>query len=223
MRATLNPLVIGITGGSGSGKTALALAIAERFQGLDVALINQDRYYRDWSHLPPAERAHINFDEPAALDMELLVDHLAALRRGGGIEIPTYSFDTHCREVRTTALGAAPLILVEGILLFHDPALVELFHLRVFVDAPADVRLARRILRDIRERGRRVEDVVRHYLETVRAMHERYVEPQRSHAHVVVLNEGALSEAVGLVEAALRSRLRLSLEAIGPARGRGRG
>lgn len=223
MRVTLNPLVIGITGGSGSGKTALALAIAERFRWLDVALINQDRYYRDWSHLPPAERAHINFDEPAALDMELLVDHLAALRRGVGIEAPIYSFDTHCRETHTTALAAAALILVEGILLFHDPALAELFDLRVFVDAPADVRLARRILRDIRERGRRVEDVVRHYLETVRAMHERYVEPQRSHAHVVVLNKGALTDSVDSVEAALRARLGFAPEAIGPTRSSMRG
>lgn len=195
--------LVGLAGGSGSGKTVLVEAVAERWAAAGAVVVSQDRYYRDWSHLPPAERARVNFDEPAALDVDLLARQLAALRRGERVELPVYRFDTHCRAAATTAMMPAPLVLVEGVLLFCHPALVELFDLRVFVDAPADLRLARRLLRDIRERGRDAEGVVGQYLRTVRVMHDRWVEPQRACAHLVVGNVGPLDDAVAAVEAAL--------------------
>lgn len=201
------PFILGLTGGTCSGKTVLSSAIADRFRDHGVTLIAQDRYYRDRSHLSLAERARVNFDEPAALDMELLADNLAAIRRGVEVRVPTYSFDRHCREAGTTAVRPAPLVLVEGRLLFHEPALVDLFDLRVFVDAPADLRLARRILRDVAERGRSAEGVVRQYLDSVRTMHDRYVEPQRTGADLVVMNSGELRDAADALEAALRARL----------------
>lgn len=215
MSSPRGPLAVGITGGTGAGKTALARAIATRLGTWPVALIHQDRYYRDQSHLSPAERARVNFDEPAAFDLELLAAHVAAIRRGEAIEMPTYSFERHSREAGTTRVVPAPLALVEGLLLFRDPTLAGLFDLRVFVDGPADVRLARRLLRDVAERGRDAEGVVVQYLGSVRAMHERYVEPQRRHADLVVSNVGELEDAARVVERALRARLGLG-EATAP-------
>lgn len=209
--------IVGITGGSGSGKTALARALMERFCATGAVLISQDCYYRGWSHLSPIERALVNYDEPAALDMELLLDHLAALRRGTPVQCPTYCFETHARKLAITTVRPAPFVLVDGILLFHEPGTVDLFDLRVFLDAPADVRLARRILRDVGERGRRVEGVLEQYLATVRTMHDRYVEPQRRHAHLVVDNGGPLTDAVDRIETTLRGRMPAPCEPARPA------
>jgi uridine kinase len=210
------PQIVAITGGTGCGKSSVAEAVSRRFRALKPAVISQDRYYRDWSHLTPHRRAVINFDEPAAFDTDLLIEHLDGLRRGLPIAMPSYSFETHTRQPDTVPVRPTPLVIVEGILLLANPTLRSLFDVTVFLDVPADVRLARRLLRDTRERGRRVTDVVEQYLDTVREMHATYVEPQRSHAHTVIGGAETLVKVVDAVDELLRGRLRVPLTTIEP-------
>ena len=212
--------IVGITGGSGCGKSSVADALAARFRSLAPAVISQDRYYRDRAHLAPEVRAVINFDEPAAFDTDLLIQHLDALRRGVSIAVPSYSFETHSRQPETLPVRPTSLVIVEGILLLADPTLRSRFDLTVFLDVPADVRLARRLLRDIGERGRTVTAVVEQYLDTVRAMHATHVEPQRSHAHAVIAAAGPLATIVDVVGALLRGRLHAPLAPVEPLTGR---
>ena len=195
-----NRAVIGIAGGTGAGKTAMVSALAGRVGR--VCLVDLDSYYRDRSHLPPAARAGLNFDNPEAIDAVLLVQHLEQLSAGEAVAKPHYSFERHTR-VGTGLLAPAPVILVEGLFTLWWPELRALLDVKVFVDAPADLRLARRIQRDVGERGRTAESVLEQYLVTVRPMYERYVEPTRAHADLVVTNDGALEDCVDSVLTAL--------------------
>ena len=195
------PLVIGIAGGSGSGKSRISEAL-ETTLAPGIARLQHDSYYRDLSHLPSEERRVFNFDHPDALETDLLIAHLDALIAGESVDVPTYDFATHCRSSTTRTLQSAPIILVEGIMALHDPALRARLSLRVFVDTPADVRLIRRLKRDMAERGRSPEQTMAQYLDTVRPMHDRFVAPCRAHAHLIV-PWGYTPAAVAMLQAAL--------------------
>ncbi|MEO8505328.1 MAG: uridine kinase [Acidobacteriota bacterium] len=186
----LHPVALGVAGGTGSGKTSVAHSILERVGPERIAFLAQDSYYRDVEWHAPGELLHHNFDHPAALDTELLSDHVASLKQGIAIEVPIYDFVRHMRTAKTRRVEPRPVILLEGILLFADPRLRALLDFKVFVDTDSDVRLLRRLRRDIRERGRSVEDVLRQYMETVRPMHLEFVEPSKRWADIIV-PEGA--------------------------------
>jgi len=204
------PLVIGIAGGSGSGKTTVAHVILERVGKEHIAYLPHDAYYKDNSHLPFEERAKINYDHPDSLETSLLVTHLQALREGQPIERPVYDFTTHTRTRETVTVQPQPIIMVEGILIFTEAALRDLFDVKIFVDTDADIRFIRRLLRDINERGRTMEAVVNQYLHTVRPMHLEFVEPSKRYADVIIpeggLNTVALDMVVARIEALLRER-----------------
>lgn len=178
--------VIGIAGGSGSGKSTLVDQLLHGKDAAHVALLRHDAYYRNRTDMPEAVRAAENWDHPAALDTALFVAHIDALRVGRPVACPAYDFTTHSRSPATVLVDPRPVLLVEGLLLFAVPAVRERIDLRVFVDTPADLRLARRVARDVAERGRTAQSVVEQYLRTVRPMHHRYVQPSRRHAHVRV-------------------------------------
>jgi uridine kinase len=182
-------LVIGVAGGSGSGKTTVSQVILRRFGAARVAYVPHDLYYRDLSHLPFAERVSLNFDHPDALETSLFVTQLDALRDGQSVAVPTYDFTGYTRRAETVAIASRPLIVVEGILIYTDPALRERIDVKVFVDAPGDVRLIRRIQRDVHERGRTAESVIEQYLRTVRPMHDAFVETSRRFADVIIPND----------------------------------
>ncbi len=197
------PLVIGIAGGTGSGKTTLAQGIVAALPS-DVALLEQDSYYRDRSHLTAAERAQVNYDEPAALENDLLVAHLGALRSGNAIEIPEYDFATHTRAGKTRRIEPSKVIVVEGMLLFAVPELRAVFDLRIFVDTDDDIRLMRRIRRDLVERAREIADIERQFHGTVRPMHLLHVAPSKRFAHLIVPEGGENAEALGVIVGRLR-------------------
>ncbi|HIE52836.1 MAG TPA: uridine kinase [Armatimonadetes bacterium] len=199
--------LLGIAGGTGSGKTTVARQIAAGVGEKWVLLIEEDAYYRDLSHLPPEERAQVNFDHPQALDFDLLRRHLEQLRAGQAIERPVYDFATHTRRPETLRLEPRPLILVEGILVLAEPRIREVLDLKLFVDAPADLRFLRRLQRDLAERGRTVESVIAQYLATVRPMHEQFVEPSRQYADLVLPGDRPNAQALALVVAHLRTWL----------------
>ena len=182
-------LVIGIAGGTGSGKTTLMNNIMERF-GDVVTVLSHDNYYKRHDELPYEERCKLNYDEPAAFDTSLMVYHLDQLRHGYEIDCPVYDFTVHNRSDRTIHLVPKKVIIVEGILIFENEALRDLMDIRIFVDTDADVRLCRRIKRDVNKRGRTLESVLKQYQETVKPMHEKYVEPSRKYADIVVLEGG---------------------------------
>lgn len=193
--------LIGIAGGTGSGKSTVVRALLDRFGGVCVDL---DSYYRDRSAVGLEERERVNYDEPAAIDVVLLVDHLQRLATGETLQKPTYSFHTHTR-VGFEILPPSRLILVDGLFTLWWEELRRLLDLKVFVDAPADLRLMRRIQRDVAERGRGLESVLRQYLQTVRPMHERYVEPTKVHADLVVTNEYLVEECTKPIIAAVHA------------------
>lgn len=201
------PVIIGVAGGTGSGKTTVALKILERVGTEHVAYIPQDAYYRDLSHLPPEERIRVNFDHPDSLESELLVEHLKQLKAGHPVEIPVYDFTTHIRTSQTRRVGPAPVILVEGILVFAEPALRELFDVKLYVDTDPDIRFIRRLQRDIQERGRSVESVIHQYLVTVRPMHLEFVEPSKRYADVIIPEGGYNEVAIEMVAARIRGLL----------------
>jgi len=192
------PLFIAIAGGSGSGKTTIAQSVVDLVGRDKVVYLQQDAYYRDQSHLDFDERAKINYDHPDSLELELLVEHLDALRAGQPIERPVYDFENHTRTAETYTLVPEPAVIVEGILLFADPELRERFDVRVYIDTEADVRLMRRIQRDIVERGRSIESVLEQYQKTVRPMHYQFVEPSKRYADLII-PEGANTGAIGTV------------------------
>jgi uridine kinase len=189
-------VVIGVAGGTASGKSTIVRAITDALGPQAVSVISHDSYYRDRSAVPQHERELLNYDHPDALDSSLLVEHLRELRAGHPVNVPVYDFATHSRLERVLRVEPRPVLIVDGILILADPALRELMDIRVFVDTDADLRLVRRIERDIKARGRTFQSVIRQYLETTRPMHLEFVEPSKRYAHVI-LPEGGLN-AVGV-------------------------
>ena len=201
-----NILVIGIAGGTGSGKTTLMKNLVERF-GDVVTVISHDNYYKRHDDLTYEERCLINYDEPAAFETELMVEHLAALRRGEAIQCPVYDFTVHNRSNDVLTIVPKRVIIVEGILIFADEALRELMDIRIFVDTDADVRLCRRIKRDVNKRGRTLESVLTQYQTTVKPMHEKYVEPSKRFANIVVPEGGKNWVALDLIMGRIQRHL----------------
>jgi uridine kinase len=204
----MQPIVIGVAGGTGSGKTTVANQILRRVGAENVAYIPHDAYYRDLSHLPPEQRVQVNFDHPDSLETELLIEHLKKLRARQAVEIPIYDFTTHTRTKRTRRVEPARVILVEGILVFVEPELRRLFDVKLYVDTDADVSFIRRLRRDIEERGRTVESVCEQYLATVRPMYLEFVEPSKRYADVIIPEGGFNKVAIDMVAARIRGMLR---------------
>lgn len=188
-------VVIGIAGGSASGKTTLARAIIDSIGEENICFIGHDSYYKDLRHLSFEERSRVNFDHPDSLDTELLVEHVRALREGKNVCIPTYDFSTHSRIGIEQTVVPRKIILVDGILIFSDPELLKLMDMKIFVDTADDIRLIRRISRDTRERGRSVDSVIDQYLKTVRPMHDLYVEPSKRKADIILPAAEGISPA----------------------------
>ena len=199
-------LVIGIAGGSGSGKTTLVKRLVEIF-GDDVAVVSHDNYYKRHDELTYEERSRINYDEPAAFDTALMAYQLECLRHGEAVECPVYDYTVHNRSSETVRIEPRRVILVEGILIFESEALRNLMDIKIFVDTDADIRICRRIRRDVRKRGRTLESVVEQYQTTVKPMHEKYVEPSKKHAHLVVLEGGKNRVALDMLEVRIRQHL----------------
>lgn len=193
------PYIVGIAGGTAAGKTTLARMLFNRLGDDRAACIAHDAYYRVFSHLPADQRTQINFDHPDALETELLVQHLRALTRGETVPVPIYDFTTHTRTAKTKKISPRPIIIAEGILLWTERTLRNLLNLKIFVDVPPDIRLIRRIHRDVNERGRTLESVTHQYLETSRPMHEAYVEPARKHADLIVPGDRDLTIAANVI------------------------
>jgi uridine kinase len=201
------PLVIGIAGGSGSGKTTVAQEILQRVGPDRIAYIQHDSYYKDLTGLPPAQRAEVNFDHPNSLETELLISHIEQLKAGRSIEVPIYDFSTHSRTDKSFKVNPRGVIVVEGILIFADAALRSMFDVKIFVDTDADIRLIRRLERDITERGRTVESVIKQYQATVRPMHLEFVEPSKRYADVIIPEGGFNTAALDMVVARIESLL----------------
>lgn len=206
----MKPLIIGIAGGSGSGKSTVARNVAQALNAESVAFIDMDAYYRNYAHLPLAERRAVNWDHPDAFDWELLVGQLARLAAGESIEKPVYDFISHARADRTVVVPPADVIVIDGILLFSDARVRELCDVKVFVDADADIRLIRRMKRDIAKRGRPLDEVIDQYLTTVQPMHLQFVEPSKRYADVIVPRGGHNAIAIEMIVAKIQRRLAAS-------------
>lgn len=201
-------LIIGVAGGSGSGKSTVARKVAELLTDVSVAQVSMDAYYRNMSHLAFDERKQLNWDHPDLVDMELLGDQLEALASGTAIDKPVYDYVTHLRAARTERMPSADVVLVDGILLFWNPRVRALFDLKIFVDVEADIRLIRRIRRDMRARGRQLNDILDQYLSSVRPMHEEFVEPTKQFADVIVPHGGRNEVAIEMIATRIQERLR---------------
>ena len=201
------PLVIGIAGGSGSGKTTVAQEILNRVGAARIAFLQHDSYYKDLSGLPPTQKAAVNFDHPNSLETELLIQHIDMLKNGEQVQVPVYDFATHSRTDKTFTVIPRGVILVEGILIFAESSLRELFDVKIFVDTDDDIRFIRRLKRDIEERGRTTENVIQQYLSTVRPMHLEFVEPSKRYADVIIPEGGFNSAALDMVVAHIESLL----------------
>lgn len=205
--STPKPVVVGVAGGTGSGKTTVIQRILDRVGFDRIAYLPHDAYYKDASHLPPAERAHLNFDHPNALDNALLIEHIRTLLAGRPVDVPIYDFTTHTRSPQTRRVQPCPVILVEGILVFADEELRRLMDIKIYVETDADIRFIRRLQRDISERGRTVQSVIEQYLSTVRPMHLLFVEPSKRYADIIIpeggYNEVALEMVISRIEALL--------------------
>jgi uridine kinase len=195
----VTPLVIGIAGGTGSGKTTIAEKLAAAIPPGRCAVIDHDAYYRDQSQLPITERGQVNYDHPASLESTLLARHLAELRAGRAVDVPIYDYATHTRRRETRRVEAAPVVIVEGILVFVEAVLREQLDIKLFVDTDADIRLMRRIRRDLEHRGRTFQSVRDQYYATVRPMHLEFVEPSKRHADLVIPEGGDNRVAVELI------------------------
>ena len=201
-----NILVIGIAGGTGSGKTTLMKNLIGEFPDV-VTVLSHDNYYRRRDELTYEQRCLINYDEPAALETDLMAAHLDKLRHGEAIECPVYDFTQHNRSNDTVTIVPKQVIIVEGILIFENEPLRELMDIRIFVDTDADVRLCRRIKRDVNKRGRTLESVLTQYQQTVKPMHEKYVEPSKKHAHIIVPEGGKNEVALDMIIGRIRRHL----------------
>ena len=208
-------MIIGICGGTGSGKTTVANRILESVSASEVAFIQQDLYYRNLKDMPLDYRNQANFDHPDALDNELLINHLKKLRAGEPVELPIYDFRTHTRLPDTTRINPKPIVIVEGILIFAEPRLLEQMDIKVFVDTPDDIRFIRRLRRDIAERGRTLDSVIEQYLATVRPMHMQFVEPSKRYADVIIPEGGHNVVSIDLLSGKIRERLANALTTSG--------
>ncbi|MBK6750933.1 MAG: uridine kinase [Pyrinomonadaceae bacterium] len=204
-------MIIGICGGTGSGKTTIARSIVEAVSAQNVVLVEQDSYYRNLSDMPLDERHQANFDHPDSLDSDMLVNHILRLKQGLSIEMPLYDFATHTRSEKIEIIEPRPVVIVEGILIFAEPRVLDLLDVRVYVDTPDDIRLMRRLRRDITERGRTFERTLEQYERTIRPMHYEFVEPSKRHADIII-PEGAQTGVTvevlcGLVQRKLNKEL----------------
>ena len=205
----MEPVIIGVAGGTGSGKTTIAHAVLERAGARRISLIQHDAYYRDLGNLPLAQRAAQNFDHPDSLENELLIAHLTRLKQSRPVDVPVYDFTTHTRTSETRRIGPNAVIIVEGILIFADEALRRQMDVKIYVDTDADIRFIRRLQRDVAERGRTVESVIRQYMTTVRPMHQEFVEPSKRFADIIIPEGGFNEVAIDMVA----SRIKTLLEA----------
>ena len=198
-------VVIGVAGGTGSGKSTLVKSLQEAFKNDDVATICHDFYYKAHPELSYEERTKLNYDHPAAFDTDMLVEHIRQLKEGKNVECPVYSFVEHNRTTETLPVAPSKVIIIDGILIFENEELRDMMDIKVYVDTDADLRLARRILRDVRERGRSMESVISQYTNTVKPMHEQFVEPSKRYADVIIPEGGFNSVAVSMLIQSIRS------------------
>ena len=199
-------LVIGIAGGTGSGKTTITRKLCENF-GPDVSVINHDNYYKAHHNMPYEERAKLNYDHPNAFDTDMLIEHLKQLRRGESVVCPVYDYTVHDRSQETVTIKPARVIIVEGILIFENRELCDQMDIKIYVAADADVRILRRIVRDVRDRGRSLDSVINQYLTTVKPMHEQFVEPSKRNADIIVPQGGHNRVALEMVMERVRAHL----------------
>ena len=204
-------MIIGICGGTGSGKTTVARRILENVSDEQVVFLQQDSYYRNIGDMPIELRGVINFDHPDALDNDLFINHVKALRAGEAIEMPVYDFSIHTRRAETVHIEPKPILIVEGILIFVDAMLRAQMDIKIFVDTDDDLRFIRRLQRDVHERGRTVESVIKQYLETVRPMHQQFVEPSKRHADVIIPEGGYNEVGIDLISGKIRTQLQKEL------------
>ena len=207
MPAPASPLVIGIAGGTGSGKTTVANVILKRVGAHRIAYVPHDAYYRNFTDLPKAQRDLINWDHPNSLETDLMIEHVKTLKAGRRVELPVYDFTMHARTAQTVPVEPQPIVIVEGILIFADANLRDLFDVKIFVDTDPDLRLIRRLQRDIAERGRTAESVIHQYLSTVRPMHLEFVEPSKRYADVIIPEGGYNEVAIDMVVARIAEML----------------
>ncbi|MGD6818196.1 uridine kinase [Metabacillus sp. 113a] len=193
------PVVIGVAGGSGSGKTSVTKAIYEHFKGHSIMMLEQDYYYKDQSHLPYEERLNTNYDHPLAFDNDLLIDHLKKLLHYEGINKPVYDYTIHTRSEEVLRIEPKDVIILEGILILEDERLRDLMDIKMYVDTDADIRIIRRILRDIKERGRSIDSVIEQYVSVVRPMHNQFIEPTKRYADIIIPEGGQNHVAVDLM------------------------
>lgn len=201
-------ILIGIAGGTGSGKTTLADKVVESFGTDEVSILRHDNYYKRHDNMTYEERCQLNYDHPDAFDTELLCEHIKRLKQGEAIEMPVYDYTVHNRSDEVLVVNPAPVIVLEGILIFAEPSLCELMDIKVFVDTDADVRILRRILRDVKERGRSLDSVIGQYLTTVKPMHEQFVEPSKRRADIIIPEGGENQVALQMLIERVRKHLR---------------
>src|SRR6185503_9024672 len=208
-------MIIGISGGTGSGKTTVANRILESVRADEVVFIQQDLYYRNLKDMPLDYRNQANFDHPDALDNDLLIAHLKKLKSGEPVELPIYDFRTHTRLPATTRIESKPIVILEGILIFAEPRLREQMDIKVFVDTPDDIRFIRRLRRDLAERGRTLDSVIEQYIATVRPMHIQFIEPSKRYADVIIPEGGYNLVSIDLISGKIRERLANALNSGG--------
>lgn len=203
----MNTILIGIAGGTGSGKTTLADKVVDSFGSDEVSILRHDSYYKRHDNMTYEERSMLNYDHPDAFDTELLCDHIRALKAGRSIRMPVYDYTIHNRSDRTLQVNPAPVIVLEGILIFAEASLCELMDIKVFVDTDADVRILRRIVRDVKDRGRSLDSVISQYLTTVKPMHEQFVEPSKRRADIIIPEGGENVVALDMLIQRVRRHL----------------
>ncbi len=199
--------IIGVAGGTASGKTTFVQEVLSGFEAQYVGLIAQDAYYKDNSHLSFEERCLLNYDHPDSIDFDLMVDQIKALKQGQEIDQPVYDYKVHNRTADTLQISPKPVLIVEGILVLHHKALRDLMDLKIFVDAPAPLRLERRLQRDITQRGRNQQEVMERYTDTLKPMHDTFIEPSKAHADIVVLSHQKNPQAVALLQTYIESKI----------------
>ena len=209
MAEAKNTILIGIAGGTGSGKTTLADKVVDSFGRDEVSILRHDNYYKRHDEMNYEDRSKLNYDHPDAFDTELLCEHIKELKKGKAIQMPVYDYTIHNRSDKTILVEPAPVIVLEGILIFAEPSLCELMDIRVFVDTDADVRILRRIVRDVKDRGRSLDSVINQYLTTVKPMHEQFVEPSKRRADIIIPEGGENAVALEMLIQRVRKHLEL--------------